>query len=183
MAEPVEGRRSSAGRDEEAVRRFVERFALDLVAAGVPRMAARIFAAILVAEEGRRDAAELAESLRVSPAAVSGAVRYLTHRGLVAREREPGARRDHYRVHGDMWYQTVAHQDALLRQWERTLLDGIEAVGADSRAAGRLDETREFFEFFRLEMPALMERWRGRQAGRERTSGQGRAPSDPDERP
>jgi predicted transcriptional regulator len=169
MAEPADDGR--AGRDEDAVRRFVERFALDLVGAGVPRMAARIFAAILADEDGRRDAAELGEFLGVSPAAVSGAVRYLTQVALVAREREPGARRDHYRIHDDMWYQSVAQQDALLVQWEETLLDGIEAVGADSRAGARLDETREFFEFVRVEMLAMMERWRQRQAATGRTPG------------
>ena len=41
------------------------------------RMPARAFAAILAADDGRRTAAELAELLEVSPAAVSGAVRYL----------------------------------------------------------------------------------------------------------
>lgn len=48
------------------MRRFVERFALDLVAAGVPRITVRIFAAIPTAEEGRSNAAELAEFLHVS---------------------------------------------------------------------------------------------------------------------
>jgi hypothetical protein len=40
----------------------------------MPRMPARVFAAVLVAEDGRRTAAELADQLGVSPAAISGAV-------------------------------------------------------------------------------------------------------------
>ena len=68
---------TGAGRDEEGVRRFIERFALDLSEAGMPRMPARAFAAILSAHDGRCTAAALAGALRVSPAAVSGAVRYL----------------------------------------------------------------------------------------------------------
>ena len=72
----VEG--SATGRDEEAVRRFIERFALNLVEAGMARMPARVFAGVLVAADGRQTAAELAELLQVSPAAISGAVRYLT---------------------------------------------------------------------------------------------------------
>ena len=35
--------------------------------------------------------------LRISPAAVSGAVRYLIRLGLVHKERVPGSRRDCYR--------------------------------------------------------------------------------------
>jgi hypothetical protein len=64
---------SATGRDEEAVRRFIERFALNLVEAGMARMPARVFAGVLVAEDGRQTAAELAELLQVSPAAISPA--------------------------------------------------------------------------------------------------------------
>ena len=65
------------------------------------RMPARVFAAILTADDGRCTAAELAGTLGVSPAAVSGAVRYLMQLGLVRRERDPGERRDHYRISSD----------------------------------------------------------------------------------
>src|SRR5215211_9206123 len=82
---------AATGRDDEAVRRFVERFALDLAEAGMPRMPARVFAAILSAHDGRCTAADLAGALRVSPAAVSGAVRYLAQLGLVRRERSRGS--------------------------------------------------------------------------------------------
>jgi len=47
-------------------------------------MAVRVFVALLVSDDGRRTAAELAEMLRVSPAAVSNAVRYLQQVRLVA---------------------------------------------------------------------------------------------------
>ena len=49
---------TDAGRDEEGVRRFIERFALDLSEAGMPRMPARAFAAILSADDGRSTAAD-----------------------------------------------------------------------------------------------------------------------------
>ena len=78
-------------REDEAVRRFIERFALNLTEAGMARMPARVFATVLVAEDGRRTAAELADQLGVSPAAISGAVRYLTQLRLVSRGREPGS--------------------------------------------------------------------------------------------
>jgi hypothetical protein len=48
-------------------------FALNLVEAGMARMPARVFAGVLVAEDGRQTAAELAELLQVSPAAISPA--------------------------------------------------------------------------------------------------------------
>jgi DNA-binding transcriptional regulator GbsR (MarR family) len=152
---------SGGERDEDAVARFVERFALTFSEAGVPRMPARVFSALLVSDEGRRTAAELAETLRVSPAGVSNAVRYLTQVGLVAREREPGERRDHYRIHGgDTWYEVTIRRDAMLVRWQEDLRGGIEAVGADTPAGKRLEETRRFYEFVHGEMPRLLERWR-----------------------
>lgn len=146
-------------RDEGAVARFIERFAAALMEAGFPRMPARVFVALLVADEGRRTAAELAELLRVSPAAISGAVRYLTQVGLLSREREPGERFDYYRVHADMWHEAVVRRDAILVRWERDLYEGIEALGPDSPAGARLDETRRFFVFIRGELLRLMSKW------------------------
>jgi DNA-binding transcriptional regulator GbsR (MarR family) len=141
---------------------FVERFALLLDEAGMPRMPARAFAAILAEDSGRLTARELADRLGVSPAAVSGAVRYLTQAGMISRGREPGARRDDYRIHDDVWYETYAHRGEMLRRWEEAMDEGAEALGRDTPAGRRLEETREFFAFLRGELPALMERWRAR---------------------
>jgi DNA-binding transcriptional regulator GbsR (MarR family) len=151
----------SGGRDKEAVMRFVERFALTFSEAGVPRMPARVFVALLVSDDGRRTAAELAETLKVSPAAVSNAVRYLQQVRLVAREREPGERRDHYRVYsGDTWYEVTIRRDEMLMRWQEDLQEGIAAVGADTPAGKRLEETRRFYEFVHEELPMLLEKWR-----------------------
>jgi DNA-binding transcriptional regulator GbsR (MarR family) len=151
----------SDGRDEESVLRFVERFALTFSEAGVPRMPARVFVALLVSDDGRRTAAGLAEMLKVSPAAVSNAVRYLQQVKLVARERDPGERRDHYRVYsGDTWYEVTIRRDEMLVRWQEDLREGIEAVGADTPAGKRLEETRRFYEFVHEELPMLLEKWR-----------------------
>ena len=147
-------------RDEAAVMRFVERFALAFSEAGVPRMPARVFVALLVADDGRRTAAELAEVLRVSPAAVSNAVRYLQQVKLVERERVPGERRDHYRVFADTWYEVVMRRDEMLARWQEDLREGIEAVGPETPAGVRLEETRRFYQFVHEELPAFMRKWR-----------------------
>ena len=140
--------------------RFIERFASVLVESGVPRMPARVFAALLAHDSGRLTASELAGLLQVSPAAVSGAVRYLTQVSLISREREPGSRRDVYRLHDDQWYEAIVRREPLLQRWERAVLDGIDAVGADTPAGRRLRDTADFFEFLQAEMPAMLQRWR-----------------------
>jgi len=146
--------------NEEAVARFAERFALLLVEAGVPRMPARVFGALLLDEHGRGTASELATRLRVSPAAISGAVRYLAQVGLIHRARHPGERRDHYEVTDDLWYEAYANRDKQLEQWAMLMGDGVTVVGEESRAGRRLAESRQFFEFLRGEIHGMMDRWR-----------------------
>ena len=122
--------------DREAVARFVERFAAALTDAGMPRMPARVFAALLVTDSGRLTAAELAEQLQGSAGSISGAVRYLIQTQLVDREREPGSRKDHYRVRDDVWHAATVRRDDNLRRWQAALEDGIAAVGRGD-ACGR----------------------------------------------
>ncbi|WP_055689498.1 GbsR/MarR family transcriptional regulator [Streptomyces prasinus] len=147
-------------RDPEGVSRFVEHFAAQLVMAGMPRMPARVFAALLVSDTGAGGSAELGEALRISPAAVSGAVRYLDQQHLVSREREPGSRRERYRVHGDQWYEALTSREAVIRRWQDALREGIASVGPDSPAGRRLGETLAFFEFVEKEVEGIMDRWR-----------------------
>ncbi|MGW6060607.1 GbsR/MarR family transcriptional regulator [Streptomyces sp. NPDC055189] len=148
------------GRDEEVVSRFVEQFAAQLVEAGMPRMPARIFAALLASDSGALTSAELGERLQVSPAAVSGAVRYLTQQHMVSREREPGTRRDIFRVHSNQWYEALANRDGILKRWESALNDGVASLGPDTPAGRRMAETLAFFEFVQLELDGMLERWR-----------------------
>ncbi len=155
---------TAPGRDPEAVSRFVERFASQLVEAGMQRMPARVFTALLSSDTGAMTSAELGEQLRISPAAVSGAVRYLSQQHMVSREREPGSRRDRYRVHSDQWYEAVTNRDAVLRRWEDALREGVQQLGADTPAGRRIAETLAFFEFLQGEIAQLMERWRARRA-------------------
>lgn len=151
-------------RDTEAVLRFIERFASGLVDAGMARMPARVFVALLATDSGRLTAAELAEFLQVSPAAVSGAVRYLTQLNMVSREREPGSRRECYRLFDDVWYEASIRRDQVLARWEAAAREGIEALGHDTPAGIRLAETLAYIEFIEQELPQVLKRWRKRKA-------------------
>ncbi|MET9057147.1 helix-turn-helix domain-containing protein [Streptomyces antibioticus] len=151
---------SESGRDTEAVSRFVEGFAAQLVEAGMQRMPARVFAALLSSDEGVLSSAELGEQLRISPAAVSGAVRYLAQTHMVSREREPGSRRERYRVRGDQWYEALTNREAVIKRWEAALREGVTSLGPETPAGRRMAETLAFFEFVEGEVAAMMERWR-----------------------
>jgi predicted transcriptional regulator len=154
----------SAQRDEQAVGPFIERFASVLVEAGVPPMPARVFSALLVTDSGRLTAAELTELLGASPAAISGAVRYLEQVGMIGRQREPGSRRDVYLLRNDLWYEISLGRDQVLAHWANAARDGAEILGPQTPAGRRLADSHDFFAFLRQELPALLERWRAHKA-------------------
>ena len=138
---------------------YIERFAAVLVAAGFPAMPARVFVALQVTDSGRLTAAELAGMLRISPAAVSGAVRYLIQVGLVHKERVPGSRRDYYRTPGNMWDDLLRMRDQVMSRWTALAREGIDLVGPDTPAGGRLAEQAAFLEFVTKELSAVLARW------------------------
>ncbi|MQA17749.1 MAG: MarR family transcriptional regulator, partial [Pseudonocardiaceae bacterium] len=146
-----------AGYTDEDVRQFVEHTAMALAEWGFPRMAARVLMAAMVSDDGVVTARGLSGQLGVSPAAVSGAVRYLIHVGLFTREPAAGSRRDHYRLRQDLWYEaSLTKNDRLLARLAELAEDGAKALGGPSTAAGaRVAEMRDFFAFLQSEVPAM----------------------------
>ncbi len=136
--------------------------AAELAAEGFPRLPAQVLMALMVSPTGTMTAAELSAGLGVSPAAVSGAIRYLGVLGFVRVAVVPGTRRHVYSLPAVPWYASTLVQDryssllALLDDGLRDLEPGA--------VRDRLAEMADFFRFLRAEMPRLWERWR---AGRE----------------
>ena len=153
-----------AQRDEVAVRRFIEDFAQALTEMGVPRMPARVFVALVTSDPGRLSAAELAATLHASPAAMSGAVRYLVELGLIRREGEPGSRRHYYRVPDDVWGEIISIRNRAMARWTAVLREGVPVLGADTPAGVRIADSARFFEFVSGELPLVIARWQDRKA-------------------
>jgi predicted transcriptional regulator len=154
----------TAERDRVAVGKFVERFASVLVEGGIPRMPARVFAALFAEDSGKLTAAELSERLQASPAAVSGGVRYLIGVGMVRREGEPGSRRHHYQIPDNVWDEVVQSQDRVMLRWAAALREGIDLVGPDTPAGARMADSVDFFEFVSAEVPRIIVQWQERKA-------------------
>lgn len=156
--------------NDSAIDEFRERFAQIMAESGMPRLAARAYAALLVTDEGRLSAAELAQALDVGASAVSGAVKYLTRIRLIERRREPGTRRDLWQIHEHTWAQFISQSDPVFVRVQAGADEGIALLGPDSPAGRRLDETRRFFAFLREEIKQSMAKWRRLQAA-EREAG------------
>ena len=163
-----------APRDEAAVRRFIEDFAQALTEMGVPRMPARVFVALVTSDPGRLTAAELAATLHASPAAMSGAVRYLLQLGLIRREGEPGSRRHYYRVPDDVWGEIISIRNRAMARWTAVLREGIPILGADTPAGLRIADSVRFFEFVSAELPLVIDRWQDRKAALDGRPARGR---------
>ena len=161
-------------RNEEALRQFVERMAMTFAHWGFPRMAARVLITLMAAEEDSLSAGELGERLGVSPAAISGAVRYLIQIGILIREPVAGARSDRYRLPDDAWYTATATESRILKDLAGLAEDGVDALGERSPAGRRVAEMRDFFLFLADEMESLREKWEAHQA---RQANQPRRPS------
>ena len=157
--EAGEARQAPGTRDSAAVRQFIQRFASLLADAGMPRMPARIFVALLTADTSRLTAEELAGLLKVSPAAVSGGVRYLIQVGLVSRETEraPGVTCTCCRTMSG--HEVLRVRDGIMMRWADAMRGGAEVLGAGTPAGTRLAESAMYFEFVSKELPLLLDRW------------------------
>jgi DNA-binding MarR family transcriptional regulator len=139
---------------------FVERFAGVLANSGVPTMSARVMGAMLVSPTGTMTAAELAESLKISQPAVSGAVRQLLQVSFISRERLPGSRKDHYRIREDVFAAILERRNQMLGEWESTSRSGAELFGPDTTVGRRLTEAADFFAFIHEDMDLMIKGWR-----------------------
>jgi DNA-binding transcriptional regulator GbsR (MarR family) len=137
----------------------VEQLGAGLAAAGLPLLPSRVFAALLATEDGRLTSAELTSLLHVSPAAVSGAVRYLAQVRMLRRERERGSRRDVYVVMDDAWHEVLMQKEQIYAPILSALLAARERLGPDTRAGERMQLSVEFLEFIQAEMGAIAQRW------------------------
>lgn len=146
---------------EGEVREFVERLALSFADYGFPRMPARVLVGLMAADEDSLTAAELGERLEVSPAAISGAVRYLIRIGMLERVPAPGSRRDRYRLPSDPWYEVASQERPYLVKLAEIATEGARALDG-SPAAERVAHMRDFFLFMQEEMGGMLARWRER---------------------
>lgn len=137
-----------------------EQAAALMTAAGMARMPARVMMALAGSPDDGYTAAELAERLGVSAAAVSGAVRYLQSIHLIDRISRPGHRRDRYELAEDAWHGVVSgNAPTYIRLAD--LMEAIADQNADAEAsARRARDTASFLRFLAERLPRLADEWR-----------------------
>jgi DNA-binding IclR family transcriptional regulator len=133
------------GRDPEAVLGFVDLFATLMAQTGLSRMASRLLVCLFTTDSGTLTAAELVQTLRVSPASVSKAVGYLEELDLVRRERDARGRRERYVVDDDVWIRAWMASARKHATWADAAQQGAEILGATTPAGARLADMGRFF--------------------------------------
>lgn len=145
--------------DRKMLLDYVEQFTEILAASGLQRMSARVFAYILIDDADTYTAAEIAEGLGISLAAVSGAVRELTVAGMLIKGRRPSTRADVYRLQDDdIWGAIMLDRNPIVDRYRRFALDAIEHL-PEGPGRDRVVQTAAFMEFMQVEMDNLRRHW------------------------
>ncbi|GAA1923988.1 MarR family transcriptional regulator [Microbacterium aoyamense] len=136
-----------------------------MTAAGMARMPARVMMALVGSPDEGYTAAQLADRLGVSAAAVSGAVRYLQSMRIIQRLSRPGERRDRYDLADDAFTGVVTANSPLYAR----LADLMEAIADDNEAAEasvrRARDTADFLRYLAERMPQIAADWRASRDG------------------
>ncbi len=155
--------------DEQSLREFVEELAVSLEAEGLPRMAGRIFAFLLICRPPEQTAAELARELHASAGAISTMTRLLVGAGLIERVSRAGQRADHFRIPVEGLTSVVEAAALRIGRYRRLTARGLGLLAdrpPDERA--RLQELHDLYAFFERRYPLLVDDWRRQRSGEER---------------
>lgn len=139
-----------------------EQAAAMMAAAGMPRMPARVMMALVGSPDGGYSAAELSERLGVSPAAVSGAVRYLQSLRIIQRLSRPGDRITRYDLMADGWHSMVVANSPIYSKLGE-YIDEIADENPDAPVSvARARDMAGFLRFLSERMPELVDEWEAR---------------------
>ena len=140
---------------------FIDEMGIMLEGFGLPSMAGRILAALLVASPPEQSAAQLAERLHASRGSISTMTRMLETPGLIQRVRKPGDRRVYYRMTPDGWFGAMRREAEQMTALRALAERGAEAMADEPPAARRgIEETVDYLRFWERELAALVRRWR-----------------------
>ena len=139
---------------------FIEDVGQYMSGLGVPRMAGRMWAWLLLSDPEPQSAQQVAERLQASRGAVSGAARVLTANGLIRRSRRAGDRREFYAVPSDSVQVMMGSYEPRVRALRELAEEGLELVADRPPPAGTgLRTMRDLCIVFETAWPSILERF------------------------
>ena len=140
--------------------RFAEDVSLLFEAWGLPPMAGRVWAALLVTDQPHLSATDLQEQIGASAGSISSAVTALTRMGIIDRVWVPGDRKSYYATSTAALEHLLERKAEALTQMVALAERGVDAFSDVDPARVRLEEVRDFYAWFDREFDLLIERWR-----------------------
>lgn len=127
----------------------------------MPRMTGRVLGALMQAPAQGLTPAELAGTLQVSRAAISGALQQLSLMGLSEPVPNPGERAARYRVQPDAWARLTEQGSRKIHTLHALAEEGLQDLpeGADPAP---LEEMRDFYGLWLDLYPEVLRTWRER---------------------
>lgn len=152
---------------------FIEEFSLSLEKSGLPRMAGRIMAWLLICDPPQQNSAEIAERLHASRGSISSMTRLLVHAGIIQRLTLPKKRSVYFQIKPDTFITVLQAKQGVISELRRLAEDGLALLAdAPLEQRERLLLIEDLYGFYEREIPKLFDRWmaeRKRKEGENKT--------------
>jgi DNA-binding transcriptional regulator GbsR (MarR family) len=146
---------------------FLDHWSRILATEGLPPVAGRMWAWLLVCEPADQTAEEIAHAVGASRGAISGAARMLEPSGLILRTKRRGDRREYWRSAPDAVIRVLETKERQVRPSLDVLDDALASLGDRSAASlQRLRDTRDLYAALAASFPAIVRQFKAeRSAG------------------
>lgn len=140
-------------------RQLAEDFGMLFDAAGVPRMAGRIFGWLMVCDPPQQSAADLAKHVGASKGSISAMTRLLQASGIVERFSIPGKRATYFRIKENPWAEMMTAKLRFITAFRGIAEKGLTLLANEPASVRRrLTEMRDTYSFFEQEFARLTQR-------------------------
>lgn len=140
--------------------RFIERLGLATEAEGLPRIAGRIMAYLILADEACTFD-DLTEGLQISRGSVSTNARLLHSLGILERVSKPGDRKDYYIIAKDPYGRLIEGQVERMKKTDRIISECAAELPAQYRSAhARLRGMDQFYRYAIRNTEEFLRGWR-----------------------
>ncbi|TWG08264.1 GbsR/MarR family transcriptional regulator [Saccharopolyspora dendranthemae] len=146
--------------DRPAMSEWIEQMAAHFEATeGMPLIAGRILAFLLICDPPERTASELSHALAASTGSISTNVRLLMRLGVISKTTRQGREAALYQVEEDRWPALVRQRMERVTDLEALTATGLRMFSGQGERARRLRTVNEFYKWLSGEMPELWRRW------------------------
>lgn len=144
---------------EEELKHETEDIGLAFDKLGLPPMAGRVLAYLMISEPPYRSFDEIVDHLQASKSSISTTLKYLEGVEMITYKTFPGDRRRYFVVAPDRWVAQIN-----IHKKFRTMVNILNHVleirsGQDKELSPGLKDVRDMYLYFETEIPRMLQRW------------------------